>query len=114
MKSFFSVDGFFPVPYKESSFSMAPLLQMHNLQNTNKYIIYNYAMFLQCWEALYTNAHARKRQKLRYMLFHDLLKLYFNATINELAKKHFLNNQNNDPYCENYIDTGIPYTKGMR
>ena len=27
------------------------------------------------------------------MLFHDLLKLYFNATINELTKKHFLNNQ---------------------
>ena len=49
-----------------------------------------------------------------YMLFHDLLKLYFNATINELAKRHFLNNQNNDPYCENYIDTGIPYTKSMR
>ena len=48
------------------------------------------------------------------MLFHDLLKLYFNATISELAKKHFLNNQNNDPYCENYIDTGIPYTKSMR
>ena len=27
------------------------------------------------------------------MLFHDPLKLYFNATINELTKKHFLNNQ---------------------
>lgn len=27
------------------------------------------------------------------MLFHDLLKLYFNATINELTKTHFLNTQ---------------------
>lgn len=31
LKSFFSVDGFFPVPYKASSFSMAPLLQIQNL-----------------------------------------------------------------------------------
>lgn len=28
-----------------------------------------------------------------YMLFHDLLKLYFNTTINEPTKSHFLNNQ---------------------
>ena len=27
------------------------------------------------------------------MLFHDPLKLYFNDTITELTKKHFLNNQ---------------------